>query len=421
MSINGLGLYQAQDYEVQNQNRVNENNVSVFDDEFATDVSMQTDAVGEKKVIGLMTIGVKVNIAIYANSSTEQVPIIKVGNDEIRVKDVNPNNATKIEMFALMSYMDDKGLTGNEGIKSYSKMMAFAMQAEYNGYCSGISDDNVASTLKQDWLGIIDNAKETFLKNSQTYKQGLECDKMINNLMEWTEKFVNTNLKMLDSMIQGAKHVPIEVSEIGMVRTEHGIKKIVTAQSSEDGKEYLTYFTKESIVCKSTEETDKTMWNMKITEEQYELVNNYFEKYEASQGGEVEWYSGDDLGMVSSKGFWLGFFEGAEVAEDTDTMAEMLCSESTSCVCPSSDESKGEIRYITWYSDKGIFCRKAGQTEGFEWSILYEDKEQYDKVMEFIKQLSNDEDLRFTANKNFWNEFLIGETDVEKLKDMWMS
>ena len=77
------------------------------------------------KNIGIMTIGNRGFIAEYADSSTEQDSIIKVG-----VNDVDPKNATEIEMFALTSYMDDKGLTGNSGMKTFNKMRAYSSQAE---------------------------------------------------------------------------------------------------------------------------------------------------------------------------------------------------------------------------------------------------------------------------------------------------
>ncbi|MBP3568366.1 MAG: hypothetical protein J6K04_04280, partial [Lachnospiraceae bacterium] len=98
---------------------------------------------------------------------------------------------------------------------------------------------------------------------------------------------------------------------------------------------------------------------------------------------------------------------------------EMLVSESTSCNYPASDTNAEEIRYITCYTEEGIFCKKAGLTDGYEWSIPFESKEQYDKVIEFIVQLSDDEDLRFTANENFWKDFLKGDTDVESLKEKY--
>ena len=98
---------------------------------------------------------------------------------------------------------------------------------------------------------------------------------------------------------------------------------------------------------------------------------------------------------------------------------EMLVSESTSCTYPASDTNGEEIHYITCYTEEGIFCKKAGLTNGYEWSIPFESKEQYNKVIEFIGHLSDDEDLRFTANENFWKDFLKGDTDVESLKEKY--
>ena len=487
MGINGVGSYHTQDYAIQNRNRSVGRNSSISDDESIGNATSLSESSDNGKRIGITTVGNVVYIAMYADSSTEQDPIVKVGDYEVRVKDVNPNNATKMEMFALMSYMDDKGLINNQGMKSFNKMTAYATQAEYNGYCSGISDETAAWTEERDWIGILGSAKETFFGIPQTYEQGLECQKLMGNLEKWNKVRTYSDTDAIDNIQKTAQMIPIQSGEDGIARLEHGIKKIVTAVNPEDGKEYLTYFTKDTIVCKTTEGSNEVVWTMEITEEQAELINKYFERYQASQEGEPAWYTDADLGMVSSKEYWLGFFEGAEVSDenymesirkqieemqekiengeinesfqignqtftveewneflekfdsiqevlealmrehhaekeksDTDgTIAEMLSSESTSCTYPASDANGEDIRYITWYTEEGIFCRKAGQTEGYEWSIPFENKEQYDKVMQFVGQFSEDEDLRFAANESFWKDFLKGEMDVESLKEKY--
>ena len=187
MGIYGVGSFYAQNYDVQNRGRATRGKTS--GDDFAsmgsaTSLSKSAD---NGKRIGLTAVGNVGYIAMYADSSTEQDPIVKVGDYEVRVKDVDPNNATKMEMFALMSYMDDKGLTNNTGMKSFNKMTAFSSQAEYNGYCSGIYDENAAWTVERDWIGILGNAKETFFSIPQTYNQGLECEKIIENLKKWSD------------------------------------------------------------------------------------------------------------------------------------------------------------------------------------------------------------------------------------------
>lgn len=185
MSINGLGAYYTHNYEVLGKGFLAERNSAVSSFEFMGNATAVSDSSDNGKRIGITTVGNRGYIAMYADSSTEQEPVVKVGDYEVRINDVNPSNATKMEMFALMSYMDDKGITNNQGMKSFNKMTAYSSQAEYNGYCRGIYDENVAWTLERDWIGILSNAKETFMNNFQTYQQGLECQRLIDSLKRW--------------------------------------------------------------------------------------------------------------------------------------------------------------------------------------------------------------------------------------------
>ena len=138
--------------------------------------------------------------------------------------------------------------------------------------------------------------------------------------------------------------------------------------------------------------------------------------------------------VEQEKEFYRAFIEKLERLTGTDTVdteetktedvftndvSTLLTTESTSCVYETADPDDDDIRYITWYTEEGIFCRKAGQTEGYEWSITFENKEQYDKVMEFIGQFPSDWNMRFAAHENFWNDFLNDESipfDYEKFE-----
>ncbi|MBQ8246231.1 MAG: hypothetical protein IJZ42_03795 [Lachnospiraceae bacterium] len=184
MGINGVDSYYTQDFAIQNQEKGNGSLTTEF--ELKGNTATSQENAGNKKPLGLTTVGNQGYVATYADSSTAQDPVIKVGDCEIHVNDVNPHNATKMEMFALMSYMEDKGLIQNRGMKSFNKMTAYASQAEYNGYCNGIYDENAAWTTKRDWTGILENAKGSFMRNPQTYKQGLECENIIDNLGKWS-------------------------------------------------------------------------------------------------------------------------------------------------------------------------------------------------------------------------------------------
>ena len=95
---------------------------------------------GDGKNIGVMAIGGQAYLAQYSENSTPSKPIVKVGNYEVSVNDVDPENATEIEMFALMSHLDKTGQSKNEGMSSFSKMRSYSQQAERNGFCNGIAD-----------------------------------------------------------------------------------------------------------------------------------------------------------------------------------------------------------------------------------------------------------------------------------------
>lgn len=102
------------------------------------------------------------------------------------------------------------------------------------------------------------------------------------------------------------------------------------------------------------------------------------------------------------------------VGEDT---ASLLTAESTSCTYPTANPKDDDIRYITWYTEEGIFCRKAGQTGEYEWSISFENKEQYNKVIELIGNFSSEWNLRFAAHENFWTDFLNDEIDMDEFME----
>ena len=97
----------------------------------------------------------------------------------------------------------------------------------------------------------------------------------------------------------------------------------------------------------------------------------------------------------------------------------MLISESTKCTYPASTPGQEDIMYITWYTEEGIFCRKAGQREGYEWSVYFENKEDYSRVMDFLGRFDREDNLRFAAHENFWQDFLKGEIDLDGFMDFY--
>ena len=50
-----------------------------------------------------------------------QTQLLKLVITEISVNDVDPENATEFEMFALMSHLDKTGQSRNEGMSSFQR------------------------------------------------------------------------------------------------------------------------------------------------------------------------------------------------------------------------------------------------------------------------------------------------------------
>lgn len=90
----------------------------------------------------------------------------------------------------------------------------------------------------------------------------------------------------------------------------------------------------------------------------------------------------------------------------------LLAGNYTMATYPSSKQEE-PAHYITCYTEDGIFCRKAGET-GEEWSIRFNNKEEYNKVMKFLEEFPADWNMRFASNENFWKDFLDDKIDMEE-------
>lgn len=94
----------------------------------------ESDSSDNGRAIGVATVGNIGYIARYADSSTPENPVIKIGNYEVLVNEVDPQNATQ----------------------------------------------NAFYEKNQNWEEIMRAIKEVFLGNPQTYEQALNCDMLIN-------------------------------------------------------------------------------------------------------------------------------------------------------------------------------------------------------------------------------------------------
>ena len=102
---------------------------------------------------------------------------------------------------------------------------------------------------------------------------------------------------------------------------------------------------------------------------------------------------------------------------DPEELLELLTGEVTKSTFP-TDDPEHKHWFITCYGQDGISCKEA-YFDGTKWvnrdcfSLSYTEPGQYEKVMAFLQRFSQDDNLRFAANENFWKDFLAGEIDED--------
>ena len=435
--------------------------------------------------------------AMLSEKSTPDNPIVQVVSNlggkkviyNVEVNKVNPNNATQLEMFALLSYTDKMGITDGGTFGSHQQLEVYGGNASSIGYCGSLSGENVFLNERFDWASIMERMVQVY-KDAGIENQAEDCKALFDFFATYTENNEVKDNTVID-FSRFAPNAPEEVKQAFMEAAEetgynegermdylsqvfihqvenrqNGVadytdvfggsiasalqtaKEILydlenplmpisqrgknAAKYVEQEKEFYRAFIEklEGLTGTDTVDTEETVDYAKILEEK---INEIFTKI---QNGDTE--ASYQIGSQSfTEKEWEEFLDKFDSVEEaiqelmkeeqarkeaeearkedvfTNDASTLLTTESTSCVYETADPDDDDIRYITWYTEEGIFCRKAGQTEGYEWSITYENKEQYDKVMEFIGQFPSDWNMRFAAHENFWNDFLNDEIDMD--------
>ncbi len=137
--------------------------------------------------IGLYREGNQIYPVVYATDSTEEDPIVRIGKKEYHVSDIDPRHATKAELCALESYMNDNGMIPNTGrMRSYSRMLAYADSL------SDYRNQNASEDLntRYDWISILNQARMDFLGNPQLRFQANDCSTLMGYLNTWLTRHI---------------------------------------------------------------------------------------------------------------------------------------------------------------------------------------------------------------------------------------
>lgn len=385
------------------------------------------------KNIGLTAVGDRVFLAKYADTSTLAEPIIKVGDYEVRVNDVDPNNATELEMFAWMSYMEDAGLIEKHGMTSFSKMKAYALQSEYDGVCSGIYDEQAFWDKKQNWPAIIGNAKQTFSGMTETYTQAIECGKLLSQFEKWGLKTSYSDL--FSEAVQNFKNANLlTAQELKADRDWREMSDEEWEKVLADVDEYIDAFKKqlkkkkemqEEAAQKAAMEADSDMRATAASSAALGVVANGLgctAEGDAEDGADYEknWTKNlktDDQTILRT----------AQVAQDMEKMAmsklqEVQLTDSTvvgisrsenvtECAFVEEDENKEKIWTITAFGEDGIVSTRCQNGKILDsWEIKYTHSDDAKRVWDFLAKFDGDPDIKYAGSKDFWEDFLKNET-----------
>lgn len=396
------------------------------------------------KTIGLTTVGDRVFLAKYADSSTPAEPIIKVGDYEVRVNAVDPNNATELEMFAWMSYMEDAGLIEKHGMASFSKMKAYASQSEYDGVCSGIYDEQAFWDKKQNWPAIIGNAKQTFSSMTETYTQAIECGKLLSHFEKWglktsySDLFCEAVQNFKDANLLTAQELK-EDSDWREMSDEEWEKVL------EDVDEYIDAFKEqlkkkkemqEEAAQKAAIEADSDMKTTAASSAALGVVANGLgctAEGDAEDGIPAE--DGADCEKNWTKNLKTDdqtILRTAQVAQDMEKMAmsklqEVQLTDSTvvgisrsenvtECASVEDDENKEKIWTITAFGENGIVSTRCQNGKILDsWEIKYTNPDDAKRVWDFLAKFEGDADIKYAGSKDFWEDFLTNNMDGNSL------
>ena len=428
--------------------RKNSSNDSVSKFTTMGSATQETTSSNNGKTIGVTTAGNTGLLAKYADYSTPSEPIIKVGDYEVRVNDVDPNNATELEMFALMSYMEDVGMIEKHGMASYSKMRAYASQSEYDGVCSGIYDEQAFWDKKQDWFAIIDNAKQTFSGMTETYSQSVECGKLLSYFEKWNTKVSSRDLfreavqKFHDDNQLTAQELKEEKDWREMTDEEwekmlEGVDEYIDAF-----KEHLRQLKEmqDEAAQKAALEADSDMRATAASAAALSAAaNGLGATSEADAESQTEEGVPTEDGVKHEKNWTknlktddqtvlrtakaaqemenkaLSRFEEVQLT-GTTTVGVSQTDTGTECASVEEDENKEKVWTITAFTENGIVSNKCQNGKIIDsWELKYTNPNDAKKVQDFLDRFEKDANLIFSGSKDFWEEFLSSDMDADSI------
>ncbi len=146
---------------------------------------------------------------------------------------------------------------------------------------------------------------------------------------------------------------------------------------------------------------DRTIWNSGINDEELSLLFA-------------------DLDDIETQEKISAIKNGYTYSDTTtDAVSETIVSKQNQYTDPDTGEIVPvNIKYITAYTEQGISCKEISDVGGKIsqrdlWSLSYDSPDSYEKVQEFLKSFSKDQNLTFAPQEKFWKDFMERDFDID--------
>lgn len=181
--------------------------------------------------------------AMLSVQSTPNNPIVQVVSNlggkkviyNVEVNKVNPNDATQLEMFALLSYTDKMGITDGGTFGSHQQLEVYSGNASSIGYCGSLSGTDVFLDKKFDWTSIMEKMVQVYM-DAGIEKQAEDCKALFDFFGTYTEK----NEAKQETSIDFSRFAPNAPEEVRQAFTEAAEKTGYYEYSGKGKMDYIS-------------------------------------------------------------------------------------------------------------------------------------------------------------------------------------
>ena len=154
----------------------------------------------------------------------------------------------------------------------------------------------------------------------------------------------------------------------------------------------------------------------------FDAINTFFDRAMRGSGFSEEAFSllFADLDDIETQEKISAIKNGYTYSDTTtDAVSETTVSKHNQYTDPDTEEIVPvNIKYITAYTDQGISCKEISDVGGKIsqrdlWSLSYDSPDSYEKVQEFLKSFSKDQNLTFAPQEKFWKDFMKDDFDID--------